>query len=100
MAQMRSADRVRKRLLFGIDRTYRGHHETDAFDPGPTTLAAPARGRRLSFPKRGNADKRNEQLCAHTFSSLTAALKGRDSWICRHLRRRRARFSLRCALRA
>ena len=31
--QMRSADRVRKRLLFGVDRTYRGHYETDAFDP-------------------------------------------------------------------
>jgi hypothetical protein len=30
---MRSADRVRKCLLFGVDRTYRGHHETDAFDP-------------------------------------------------------------------
>jgi hypothetical protein len=33
LAQMRSADRVRKCLLFGVDRTYRGHHETDAFDP-------------------------------------------------------------------
>ena len=31
MAQMRSADRVRKRLMLGVDRTYRGHHETDAF---------------------------------------------------------------------
>ena len=30
LAQMRSADRVRKCLLFGVDRTYRGHHETDA----------------------------------------------------------------------
>src|SRR5882762_1754760 len=33
MAQMRSADRVRKCLLLGVDRTYRGHHENDAFDP-------------------------------------------------------------------
>jgi hypothetical protein len=33
VAQMRSADRVRKCLLFGVDRTYRGHHETDAFEP-------------------------------------------------------------------
>ena len=33
---MRSADRVRKCLLFGVDRTYRGHHETDAFDPKRT----------------------------------------------------------------
>jgi hypothetical protein len=33
MAQMRSADRVQKCLLFGVDRTYRGHLETDAFDP-------------------------------------------------------------------
>jgi hypothetical protein len=24
---------VRKCLLLGVDRTYRGHHETDAFDP-------------------------------------------------------------------
>jgi len=30
---MRNADRVRKCLLFGVDRTYRGHHEIDAFDP-------------------------------------------------------------------
>jgi hypothetical protein len=33
LAQMRSAERVRKCLLFGVDRTYRGHHETDALDP-------------------------------------------------------------------
>jgi hypothetical protein len=33
VAQMRSADRVRKCLLFGVDLTYREHHETDAFDP-------------------------------------------------------------------
>src|SRR5271156_4459099 len=33
VAQMRSGDRVRKCLLFGVDRTYRGHHETDANDP-------------------------------------------------------------------
>jgi hypothetical protein len=33
LAQMRSADRVRKCLLFGVDRTYDGHHETDANDP-------------------------------------------------------------------
>ncbi len=32
-AQMRSADRARKCLLFGVDRTYRGYHETDAIDP-------------------------------------------------------------------
>ena len=31
MAQMRSADRARQCLIFGVDRTYRGHHETDAF---------------------------------------------------------------------
>jgi hypothetical protein len=36
MAQMRSAGWVRKCLLFGVDRTYRGHHETDAFDPKRT----------------------------------------------------------------
>ena len=29
---MRSADRPRQCLLFGADQTYRGHHETDAFD--------------------------------------------------------------------
>jgi hypothetical protein len=33
LAQMRSADRVQKCLLFEVDRTYRGHHESDAFDP-------------------------------------------------------------------
>jgi hypothetical protein len=32
MAQMRSADRVRKCLLFGVDWTYRRLHESDAFD--------------------------------------------------------------------
>jgi hypothetical protein len=36
LAQMRSADRVRKCLLFGVDPTHRGHHESDAFDPKPT----------------------------------------------------------------
>jgi hypothetical protein len=40
MAQMRSADRVRKGLLFGVDRTYRRHHETDAFDPKQTWRSA------------------------------------------------------------
>jgi hypothetical protein len=30
---MRSADRRRKCLLLGADRTYGGNHETDAFDP-------------------------------------------------------------------
>src|ERR1700676_1857076 len=33
---MRSADRVRRCLLLGVDRTYRGHHETDAVDPKRT----------------------------------------------------------------
>ena len=36
MAQMRSADRVGKCLLLRLDRTYRAHHETDAFDPSRT----------------------------------------------------------------
>jgi hypothetical protein len=36
LAQMRSADRVQKCLLFGVDRTYGGHHETDAIDPKRT----------------------------------------------------------------
>jgi hypothetical protein len=31
LAQMRSAGRARQCLMFGVDRTYRGHHETDAF---------------------------------------------------------------------
>jgi hypothetical protein len=39
--QMRSADRVRKCLLFGVDRTYRGPHETDALDPQRTCRRAP-----------------------------------------------------------
>jgi hypothetical protein len=36
LAQMRSADRVRNCLLIGVDRTYGGHHETDAIDPEQT----------------------------------------------------------------
>ena len=39
MAQMRSADQARKCLLFGVDRTYLGHHETDALDPKRTWRA-------------------------------------------------------------
>ena len=34
---MRSADWVRKCLLLGVDRTYHGHHETDAIDPLQTS---------------------------------------------------------------
>jgi hypothetical protein len=30
LAQMRSADRARQCLMFGVDRTYRGHHETES----------------------------------------------------------------------
>jgi hypothetical protein len=39
---MRSAERVWKCLLSGVDRTYPGHHQTDAFDPQQTseTLSA------------------------------------------------------------
>src|SRR5216684_328770 len=36
MAQMRSADRVQKCLLFGVDRTYRRHVLNDANDPKQT----------------------------------------------------------------
>jgi len=36
LAQMRSADRARRCRLFGVDRTYRRHRETDAFDPKRT----------------------------------------------------------------
>jgi|HubBroStandDraft_6_1064221.scaffolds.fasta_scaffold53056_3 hypothetical protein len=39
MAQMRSADRIQKCLLFGVDRTYRRHYETDAFDPFRTSAS-------------------------------------------------------------
>jgi hypothetical protein len=49
MAQMRSADRVRKCLLFGVDRTYRGHHETDASDPNRTSRTAYS----ITSPVRG-----------------------------------------------
>src|SRR5260370_14883830 len=41
LAQMRSADWVRKCLLFGVDRTYRGHHETDANGLADITPANP-----------------------------------------------------------
>src|SRR5216683_7217781 len=37
LAQKRSADRVRRCLLLGVDRTCRGHHETDAIDPKQTS---------------------------------------------------------------
>jgi len=42
LAQLRSADRVQKFLLFGVDRTYRGHYETDAVDPIETFVDASA----------------------------------------------------------
>jgi hypothetical protein len=38
--QMRSADKLQKCLMLGVDRTYDGHHETDAFDPGQTSRTA------------------------------------------------------------
>src|SRR5882757_2004193 len=44
VAQMRSADRVRKCLLFGVERTCGRHHETDAFDPNADVAAPLARG--------------------------------------------------------
>jgi hypothetical protein len=40
LAQMRSGDGARQCLMFGVDRTYRGHHETDAFDPGCVKTAS------------------------------------------------------------
>src|SRR5258708_2818066 len=42
LAQMRSADRVRKCLLFGIDRTYRRHVLNDANDPQRTSSRSKA----------------------------------------------------------
>ncbi|MEA2909993.1 MAG: hypothetical protein QOJ15_2074, partial [Bradyrhizobium sp.] len=36
LAQMRSADRIQKCLLFGVDRTYRRHVLNDANDPEQT----------------------------------------------------------------
>jgi len=36
MAHLRSTDWVRNCLLFRVDRTYRGHHESDANDPQRT----------------------------------------------------------------
>jgi hypothetical protein len=38
LAQIRSANRLRKCLLFGVDRTYDGHYESDANDPEQTCL--------------------------------------------------------------
>ena len=38
MAQMRSADRIQKCLLFGVDRTYRRHVLNDALDPKRTSI--------------------------------------------------------------
>ena len=36
LVQLRSADRVQKRPMLGVDRTYDGHHESDANDPKRT----------------------------------------------------------------
>jgi hypothetical protein len=36
LAQMRSADLVWKRLMLEVNRTYDGHHQTDATDPERT----------------------------------------------------------------
>ena len=41
LARMRSADRVRKRPTPGVDRTYSGHHDIDAFDPNQTWRSGP-----------------------------------------------------------
>jgi len=51
LAQMRSADRVRKRLLLGVDRTYCGRHETDAFDPGPANVGGASLRAPFVIPK-------------------------------------------------
>ena len=58
-AQLRSADRGRKCLLFGVDRTYRGNHKSDAIDPKQTNSSALELIRRgceqgLSKPQHGN----------------------------------------------
>jgi len=51
LAQMRSADRVRKCLLFGVDRTYRGYPKTDAFDPQRTSHLLPLHHLPTSFAR-------------------------------------------------
>jgi hypothetical protein len=61
MAQMRSADRIQKCLLFGVDRTYRRHHETDAFDPTQTSrtaysITSPVRGGKNGWMAYTGAD--------------------------------------------
>src|SRR6266404_7762683 len=50
LAQTRSADRVWKCLLFGVDRTYRGHHETDANVESPGGLSPPGAPRTVREP--------------------------------------------------
>src|SRR5260370_41328509 len=47
---MRSADRVRKCLLLGVDRTYHGHHETDAFVESPEGLSPSGAPRTVREP--------------------------------------------------
>jgi hypothetical protein len=78
---MRSADWVRKCLLFGVDRTYRGYHKTDASDPlqksGPDrfrdeagTLAALSRQR--GHETRGELDDVHRVLAQVTLWDLGA----------------------------
>jgi hypothetical protein len=53
MAQMRSVEQVRKCLLLGVDRTDRGHHETDAFDPSETSGLIRSEAGWMSFLTQG-----------------------------------------------
>ena len=48
---MRRADRVRKCLLSGLDRTYRGRHENDAINPIRTSTALSRDRSRRTMPK-------------------------------------------------
>jgi hypothetical protein len=91
MAQMRSADLVWKRLLFEVDRTYDGHHQTDAIDPWRTSqnrlldhlVGAVTDGLRVGQP----TVKRLE-LNADFFAGYFAGMRKRE----------RATFSLRYRL--
>src|SRR5882757_5210512 len=96
LAQMRNADRVRKCLLFGVDRTYRGHHETDAFDPKRTCRPG-LFDHLVGTGDDGRRDGEAERASMQTPSSIGAHESTAPEYLIEHLGRRLVE---RCHLRA
>jgi hypothetical protein len=57
LAQMRSADRARQCLLFGVDRTYRRHHETGAFGESPKGISPSGAPRTVREPLNSHGSR-------------------------------------------